>query len=52
MEPEASFDDFEEVRPKSKRNRAAEGTSDAVLNSDRSLIGIQLLLFFLISLKS
>jgi cohesin complex subunit SA-1/2 len=33
-------DDFEEVRPKSKRNRAAkDATSPAVLNPDQSLIG-------------
>lgn len=36
-EREGSPDDFEEIRPKAKRNRAAEGTSDAP--TDERLIG-------------
>ncbi|KAH8489459.1 hypothetical protein H0E87_024907 [Populus deltoides] len=40
-EVEERGDDFEEVRPKSKRNRAAkDATSPAVLNPDQSLIDV------------
>ena len=38
-EREGSPDDLEEIRPKTKRNRAAEGTSDVPNRADERLIG-------------
>ncbi|XP_022741206.1 uncharacterized protein LOC111292863 [Durio zibethinus] len=38
-EREGSPDDFEEIRPKTKQSRAAEGTSDISNRADESLIG-------------
>ncbi|XP_022758099.1 sister-chromatid cohesion protein 3-like [Durio zibethinus] len=39
-EREGSPDDFEEIRPKTKRNRFAEGTSDAPNRADEILIEV------------
>ncbi|KAK9281795.1 hypothetical protein L1049_004701 [Liquidambar formosana] len=40
VDPEESFDDYEEILPKSKRNRASEGTSAAPRTAYQSLIEV------------
>ncbi|GLU07467.1 hypothetical protein SLE2022_244240 [Rubroshorea leprosula] len=40
VEREGSPDDFEEIRPKAKRNKASEGASGAAYKSDASLIEV------------
>lgn len=39
VDPEGSPDDFEEIRPTTKRSRASEGTSGSAQRSQLSLMG-------------